>query len=100
MRDSLIKLRYRLWPDHVIGELLSKRWTETVVPILFLLTTIVFFSYYIDNFISVSNFIDTIRQTGELGFIVLAMALVLMAGGIDLSVGSMFALCTLCARVS
>ena len=68
-----------------------------MVPILFLLTTIVFFSYNIDNFISVSNFIDTIRQAGELGFVVLAMALVLMAGGIDLSVGSMFALCTLCA---
>ena len=97
MRDNLIKLRYRLWPDHVIGELLSKRWTETMVPILFLLITVVFFSSYIDHFISAANVIDTIRQSGELGFVVLAMALVLMAGGIDLSVGSMFALCTLAA---
>jgi ribose transport system permease protein len=97
MRESLIQLRYRLWPDHVIGELLSKRWTETMVPILFLLITIVFFSSNIENFISMSNVIDTVRQSGELGFIVLAMAIVLMAGGIDLSVGSMFALCTLCA---
>ncbi len=80
-----------------MGELLSKRWTETVVPIVLLLTTIVFFSFNIENFISVSNFIDTIRQTGELGFVVLAIAVVLMAGGIDLSVGSMFALCTFCA---
>ena len=97
MRDKLIKLRYRLWPDHVIGELLSKRWTETMVPILFLLVTIIFFSSQIENFVSVSNIIDTVRQSGELGFVVLAMALVLMAGGIDLSVGSMFALCTLCS---
>jgi ribose transport system permease protein len=97
MRESLIQLRYRLWPDHVIGELLSKRWTETMVPILFLLITIAFFSSNIENFISMSNVIDTVRQSGELGFVVLAMAIVLMAGGIDLSVGSMFALCTLCA---
>jgi ribose transport system permease protein len=97
MRDIFIKLRYRFWPDHVIGELLSKSWTETVVPIFFLLITVVFLSFYIDNFISVSNVIDTIRASGELGFVVLAMALVLMGGGIDLSVGSMFALCTLCA---
>ncbi len=97
MRESLIKLRYRLWPDHVIGELLSKRWTETMVPILFLLITVVFLNSNIENFISVSSVIDTIRQSGELGFVVLAMAIVLMAGGIDLSVGSMFALCTLCA---
>jgi ribose transport system permease protein len=68
-----------------------------MVPILFLLITIVFFSSNIENFISMSNVIDTVRQSGELGFVVLAMAIVLMAGGIDLSVGSMFALCTLCA---
>ncbi len=97
MRETLIRLRYRFWPDHIIGELLSKRWTETIVPILFLFITVVFFSYYIENFVSMANVIDTIRQSGELGFVVLAMALVLMAGGIDLSVGSMFALCTLCA---
>ncbi len=97
MRDSLIKLRYRLWPDHVVGELLSKRWTETIVPILFLAITIAFFSYYVDNFISVTNIFDTVRQSGELGFVVLALALVLMAGGIDLSVGSMFALCAMSA---
>ena len=40
---------------------------------------------------------DTGRQAGEIGFIVLGMALVVIVGGIDLSVGSMFALCDFCA---
>lgn len=29
MRDTLTSLRYRYWPDHLLGEILSKRWTET-----------------------------------------------------------------------
>ena len=37
------------------------------------------------------------RQAGEIGFVVLGMALVVIVGGIDLSVGSMFALCDFCA---
>lgn len=97
MRERIIKLRYRLWPDHVIGELLSKRWTETAVPMLFLLATIVFFSLKIENFISANNIADTIRQSGEFGFVVLGMSIVLLAGGIDMSVGAIFALCNLWA---
>ncbi len=97
MRETLLKLRYRLWPDHVIGELLSKRWTETAVPVLFLLLTLAYFSTRIDNFMSASTLADTIRQAGELGFVVFGMTLVLIAGGIDLSVGAMFALCNFCA---
>ncbi|HEY8706845.1 MAG TPA: SMP-30/gluconolactonase/LRE family protein [Burkholderiaceae bacterium] len=70
---------------------------ETAVPLLVLLATIAFFSSRIDNFISVSNLSDTLRQASELGFVVLGMALVLIVGGIDLSVGSTFAICNLVA---
>ncbi len=92
---SLVKLRYRYWPDHIFGELLQKQWMETAVPMVVLLFTIVFFSLQIDNFISVSNLSDNFRQASELGFVVLGMSLVLIVGGIDLSVASMFAICNL-----
>src|SRR6185437_12239154 len=48
-------------------------------------------------FLSPVGLADTGRQAGEIGFIVLCMSLVVIVGGIDLSVGSMFALCDFCA---
>ncbi len=97
MSNTLTRLRYKYWPDRVFGELLQKQWMDTAVPLLVLLVTIAIFSTYIDNFVSVSNLSDTLRQAGELGFVVLGMSLVLIVGGIDLSVGSTFAICNLIA---
>ncbi|HEY6733205.1 MAG TPA: SMP-30/gluconolactonase/LRE family protein, partial [Roseiarcus sp.] len=54
-------------------------------------------SRLIDNFLSPSNLADTARQAGEIGFIALGEGLVVIVGGIDLSVGSMFALTDFCA---
>src|SRR5260370_34826876 len=51
----------------------------------------------IPGFLSIGGLADTGRQAGEIGFVVLGMALVVIVGGIDLSVGSMFALCDFCA---
>ncbi len=97
MRDTLTRLRYRYWPDHLLGEILSKRWTETAIPVIILLIVGFALSRSIDHFLSPSSFADTARQAGEIGFIGLGMALVVIAGGIDLSVGSIFALTDFCA---
>ncbi|WP_373084661.1 ABC transporter permease [Sneathiella sp.] len=95
MIKTITKWRYRFWPDHVLGELLQKQWMETAVPLIVLILTIVFFSSQIDNFISIANLSDIFRQASELGFVVLGMSLVLIVGGIDLSVSSVFAICNL-----
>jgi ribose transport system permease protein len=97
MRDALIRLRYRYWPDHLLGEILSKRWTETAVPVIVLLIVGFALSRSINNFLSPSSLADTARQAAEIGFIALGMGLVVIVGGIDLSVGSMFALTDFCA---
>ena len=97
MSETLTRLRYRLWPDHWIGEILSKRWTETAIPVFVLLIVGVWLDRTIPNFLSLANLSDTARQGGEIGFIGLGMALVVIVGGIDLSVGSMFALTDFCA---
>jgi len=97
MRDTITRLRYRYWPDHLLGEILSKRWTETAIPVIVLLIVGFALSRTINNFLSPAALADTARQAGEIGFIGLGMALVVIVGGIDLSVGSMFALTDFCA---
>ncbi len=91
--DTIKKLRYRYWPDRAIGELLAKQWMETAVPLLVLLLVIAGFASVSENFLTFSSISVLLRQSGEIGFIVFGMALVLIVGGIDLSVGSMYAIC-------
>ncbi|HSC01009.1 MAG TPA: ABC transporter permease, partial [Burkholderiaceae bacterium] len=95
--DRLTELRYRWWPDHVLGEILAKRWMETAIPVIVLVLVAAALAQAIPNFLSPASLADTGRQAGEIGFIVLGMALVMIVGGIDLSVGSMFALTNFCA---
>ncbi len=97
MNETLTRLRYRFWPDHWVGEILSKRWTETAIPVLLLIVVVIASGQLIGNFYTPGVLADTLRQAGEIGLIVLGMALVMIVGGIDLSVGSMFALTNFCA---
>ncbi|MGA2552919.1 MAG: SMP-30/gluconolactonase/LRE family protein [Burkholderiaceae bacterium] len=92
MNETLTRLRYRYWPDHWLGEILSKRWTETAIPVLLLVAVLIASGQLIGNFFAPIMLADTLRQAGEIGFIVLGLGLVMIVGGIDLSVGSMFAL--------
>ena len=95
--DTLTRWRYRYWPDHALGEILAKRWMETAIPVIVLVLVAAALAQAIPNFLSPAALADTGRQAGEIGFIVLGMALVMIVGGIDLSVGSMFALTNFCA---
>ena len=97
MTETLTRLRYQYWPDHWVGEILSKRWTETAVPVMLLALVVFASGRLVPNFYTATMLADTLRQAGEIGFIVLGMALVMIVGGIDLSVGSMFALTNFCA---
>ncbi len=94
---TLTRWRYTYWPDHVLGEILSKRWMETAIPVIVLALVAFALTQAIPNFLSAGALADTGRQAGEIGFIVFGMGLVMIVGGIDLSVGSMFALTNFCA---
>ncbi|MCY4285348.1 MAG: SMP-30/gluconolactonase/LRE family protein [Thiotrichales bacterium] len=95
--EALSKARYNWFPDHVLGEVLSKRWADNAVPLLFLLLTIVVLDHLIPNFLSPQSLSDSGRQMGEFLIIVCGISIVMMAGGIDLSIGSNYALCALAA---
>ncbi len=96
-RERLVRLRYQYWPDHWLGEILAKRWTETAIPVLLLVIVVLVSGRSVNNFYSAVALADTLRQAGEIGFVVLGLALVMIVGGIDLSVGSVFALTNFCA---
>ena len=90
--EWVTRLRYRYVPDHIVGEVLGRRWMDNVIPVFLLLALTIYLAATIPNFISLGNIADTSRQIGEFGLIVIGMTIVMMAGGIDLSVGSTFAL--------
>lgn len=90
--DTYAKWRYRLVPDHVLGELLAKPWIDNAIPVFILALCLIFFGSVIDGFFTVGSMQTMLRQMGELTFVVMGMTVVILAGGIDLSVGSVFAL--------
>jgi ribose transport system permease protein len=91
------RLRYRYVPDHVVGEVLGRRWMDNVIPIVLLIALTTFLIHAIPNFTTLGNISDTSRQIGEFGLIVIGMMIVMLGGGIDLSVGSIFALANVSA---
>ena len=91
------RLRYRYVPDHLVGEVLGRRWMDNVIPIVLLLALVISLVESIPNFATLGNLSDTSRQIGEFGLIVIGMMIVMLGGGIDLSVGSNFALANVTA---
>lgn len=43
MSEAYVRWRYRLIPDHVVGEILSKDWIDNAIPVLMLLFVVAFF---------------------------------------------------------
>jgi ribose transport system permease protein len=95
--DTFTYWRYRLVPDHVVGEILAKRWIDNAIPFSILIAVLVGFGYAVPDFLSIGSLTALTRQLGEFGLVVLAMTIVMLAGGIDLSVGSVLALANITA---
>jgi ribose transport system permease protein len=92
-----IRLRYRYVPDHLVGEVLGRRWMDNVIPVTLLIALSIGLVTALPHFVSPGNLSDISRQVGEFGLIVIGMTVVMLAGGIDLSVGSNFALANVTA---
>lgn len=57
--------------------------------VLILVAECIFFSFGTKNFASLDNVFNILRQTSMLGIVCIGMTLVILTGGIDLSVGTM-----------
>src|ERR1700688_2320856 len=91
------RLRASLSPRLLLSELLLKQWFEPVIPFTVMIGLLLWFSATIPNYAGMENFLSLMRLYAEFGFVALGMAFCLITGGIDLSVGAMFALCNFTA---
>ncbi|RLC19912.1 MAG: ABC transporter permease, partial [Deltaproteobacteria bacterium] len=92
LNDGLLRLRYRWSFKKFLAELLEKRWMDGIIPFGIMVCVILVFGSQVENYFSPGVLAMTARQFGEPGFVALAMAITLISGGIDLSVGGMYAI--------
>lgn len=92
LRERLHAWRYNLVPDHIIGEILEKKWTDSAIPFVVLVATVVGFGTAIPGFFLPYSLQESTRQLGEFSLVVIGMTVVMLGGGIDLAVGAVFAL--------
>ena len=97
LRDKFLQIRYNIFPDHVLGEVLAKRWADNAIPFFTFAIVAIGLLLVLPGFYTSYNITEYGRQYAELGLVVLGMTIVMMAGGLDLSVGSMFAIANLVA---
>ena len=74
-------------------KLVSKEWLIEQKSLIALLFLIVVVSFLNPNFFTVDNILNILRQTSVNAIIAVGMTLVILTAGIDLSVGSVLALC-------
>ncbi|MEH0673838.1 ribose ABC transporter permease [Vibrio scophthalmi] len=74
-------------------KLLSKEWLIEQKSLIALLFLIVVVSFLNPNFFTLDNILNILRQTSVNAIIAVGMTLVILTAGIDLSVGSVLALC-------
>ena len=86
------RIRYAWSPRLIFAELLLKQWFEPVIPFTVMIALAVYFSLVIPDYGTVKNAISLARLYAEFGFVALGMTLTLISGGIDLSVGAIFAI--------
>ena len=87
-------------PRRVLSEILSKGWVETTVPFLAFVCVIVGVLATTKGYFTVDNLRNLALYASDGGLVVLALFIVVAAGGIDLSVGSDFAMSAFIALYS
>lgn len=95
--SPLVRALRQFSASQAFSELLQKRWTEAFFPFLMMVIVIAAAAIMIPGYASPDNLTRTGREFAEFGFVAMAMAIVLISGGIDLSVGAVFALANMLA---
>jgi len=97
--EKLNNLRYKWSAQQLVTELLEKKWMEGIIPFLMLAILLIASAVFIEDYYTGPNIASTAKQFAEFGFVAIAMAVVMISGGIDLSVGGMFAMGNMIALV-
>ncbi|HMK70627.1 MAG TPA: ABC transporter permease, partial [Xanthobacteraceae bacterium] len=91
------RLPYSFSPRLFLSELLLKQWFEPVIPFTVMIALAVYFSLTVKDYATLHNTVSLMRLFAEFGFVCVGMAFSLISGGIDLSVGAIFAFCNFTA---
>src|SRR5271165_2481864 len=91
------RFRSRYVPDHIFGEILAKPWVDTFIPALVLAAVVVVLAVAVPNFFELGSITILARVLGEFIILAIGQTIVMIGGGIDLSVGSVFGLCNFLA---
>lgn len=75
-----------------VADLLSKKWMESAIPIVLMVAMGIALTVAVPQFFTSRSLSSLSRELGEFGLLAMAEMVVLVSGGIDISVGSMFAL--------
>lgn len=97
--ETFERLYFRYFPEKLLGEILTKRWSDNIVPVLATILVVGYFLWHDLGFFTFASLTETSRQLSEFVLVVVAMGVVLLAGGLDLSVGSVFALANITALI-
>jgi inositol transport system permease protein len=91
-------------PDEILErEKKSTRWIailERFGVLLFLLVLILFFTSQNERFLSVRNIFNILADVSIYGITAVGMTFVILTAGIDLSVGSLLAFCSMCGAAA
>lgn len=84
--------RFMLSPRRILADVLSSGWVESAIPFLAFVCVVVGVVLTTQDYFVASNLRNLAQYSADGGLIVLAMLIVVAVGGIDLSVGSNFAM--------
>ncbi len=84
--------RVVLSPRRIVADILSKGWVESLIPFVALVCVVAGILATTDGYFAASNVRNLTQYAPDGGLVVLAMLIVVAVGGIDLSVGSNFAM--------
>lgn len=86
-------------PESLLQRLVRSRAHQKLLAFMSLLLLVVGFSLANPNFLQVSNIIAILQATSVVGVLAIAATLVIITGGIDLSVGTMMTFCAVITGV-
>lgn len=84
--------RLVLSPRRIFSDVLTKGWVESTIPFLAFVVTVIGIVLTTDGYFSAQNLRNLAAYASDGGLVILAMLIVVAVGGLDLSVGSNFAM--------
>ncbi|MGB3834598.1 MAG: SMP-30/gluconolactonase/LRE family protein [Mesorhizobium sp.] len=84
--------RFVISPRRVLADVLSKGWVESTIPFLAFVFVIIGILLTTDDYFGADNLRNLATYANDGGLLVLALLVVVAVGGIDLSIGSNFAM--------